>query len=223
MTIIFGTSPPTLDKQTILSIVGNNPDTNIEGDVPAQCGIHSGDSDLSISELKKLPALKKVEIAHSISELSKEFVFFNHTMLFSKGGLDFDIIKEYQAWKGRDDIVNYILFNRPLFTNLNFSDGTGNHDNMLCFTSVEHWAEIESSIREFTIINRPKDYLFTCTMTKVATPDPKNPFLTINPYVWELNGSSASWGYTGWPVPRLLKKPYDTKALNLLNVMKEIA
>ena len=223
MTIVFGAAEPTLDKPTILSIIGNNPDTNIEGDVPAQRGIHLGNSDLTISELKKLPALKKVEIAHSISELSKEFVFFNHTMLFSKGGLDFDIIREYQAWKGRYDIVNYILFNRPLFSNLDFSDGTGNHENMLCFTSVEHWAEIENTIREFTIINRPKDYLFTCTMTKVATPDPKNPFLTIHPYVWELNGSSASWGYEGWPVPRLFKKPYDTKALNLLKVMKEIA
>ena len=210
-----------LSQQEIEKALAGNEDVELTGKTPVPEGILYGNIDTpSFEDFKKLPPLKRVELSDSLSSLSKDFVFFNYTMLFSKGGMDFDPFKEYQMWKGRYDVVNYVVFNRPLFNGLDFSDGSGSHDNLLAFVNVEDWAVIEKALSKFTILNKNKDYLYLCQITKVRIPDPKQPSLTIEPYVWKMYGSNVSWDYVGFPVPRLVKKPADLEARTLRALIK---
>ena len=209
-----------LNQQEVEKALAGNTESLLTGRVPVEEGIVDGGIDNpSLDELKKLPALKRVEVSESISGLSNDFVFFNHTMLFSKGGMDFDPLREYQLWKGRHDVVNYVMFNRPLFSGLDFPDKTGGHDSILSFVNVEDWAVIEKALSKFTILNRAKNYLFLCEMVKIKIPDPKQPSLTIEPYVWKMYGSEASWSYAGYPVPRIIKKPADFEAKRLMKAV----
>lgn len=209
-----------LTEQQIKEMVKNDPNTEVTGRTPVKEGIVDGGIDNpSLAELNKLPPLKRVELSDSLSSLSNDFVFFNHTMLFSKAGMDFDPLKEYQLWSGKEDAVSYILFNRPLFDGLDFPDRSGGHDRMLSFVSVEDWPAIERAIGKFTVLSRVHNYMFLCEMTKVKIPDPKQPSLTIEPYVWKMNGSEHSWGYKGYPVPRLVKLPADYEAKLLIKAI----
>ena len=211
---------PRLTDQEIKDRVKNSPDAEITGLTPVKAGVVDGGiENPKLSELVKLPPLKRVELSDSLSSLSNDFVFFNHTMLFSKAGMDFDPLKEYQLWAGKSDIISYMVFNRPLFDGLDFPDKSGGHDRVLSFVSVEHWPVIEKAIGKFTVINRASNYMFLCELTKVKIPDPKQPSLTIEPYVWKMNGSDHSWGYKGYPVPRLVKLPADYEAKLLMKAI----
>jgi hypothetical protein len=210
-----------LSHEEVEILVSGTPDTEFVGRAPVDEGIVDGKIDSpSMSELKKLPALKRVELSDSLSSLTNDFVFFNHTMLFSKGGLDFDPLMEYQAWCGKDSAVNYMVFNRKIFNNFDFPDKSGGHDSLLAFTTVEHWPVIEKAIGSLTILNRSKDYMFLCELAKVKIPDPKNPKMFIEPYIWNLRGSICSWECSGYPVPQLIKKPANYEAKRLMRAIK---
>lgn len=209
-----------LTQAEVEAVVAGNPYAELTGSVPVPEGIVDGKIDTpSMEELSKLPPLKRVELSESLSSLSNDFAFFNYTMLFSKGGMDFDPFKEYQMWKGRQDVINYAIFNRPLFDGFDFSDRSGGHDKMLAFVNMEDWAVIERALVKFTILNRKTNSLFLCEMSKVKIPDPKQPNLTIEPYVWKMYGSNVSWGYAGFPVPKIVKKPADPEAKRLMKAV----
>ena len=207
-------------QEEIKTYISTVPEVEITGSIPVEEGIRDvGLYSPSMAELKKMPALKRVELSDSLSSLSSDFVFFNHTMLFSKGGLDFDPLTEYQGWCGKDDVVNYMVFNRRLFSNFDFPDGSGGHDKILAFTSIEHWPTIKQAIGNLTILNRSKNYMFLCEAVKVKIPDPKNPAMLIEPYVWELKGSTCSWKCQGYPVPQLVRKPASYEAIRLMRAV----
>jgi hypothetical protein len=209
-----------LSQEIVESYLESIPDVELTGKVPVEEGIKDvGLDSPSMEELKKMPALKRVDLSDSLSSLSNDFVFFNHTMLFSKGGLDFDPLTEYQGWCGKDSVVNYMVFNRQIFDNFDFPDRSGGHDKLLAFTSIEHWPVIERAIGHLTILNRSKDYMFLCEAVKVKIPDPKKPTMFIEPYVWNLKGSVCSWTCSGYPVPRLVKKPADYEAKRLMRAI----
>ena len=209
-----------MSQEIVESYLESVPEATLEGRVPVDEGIVDGGIDTpSLEELKRMPSLKRVEISDSLSSLSNDFVFFNHTMLFSKGGLDFDPLAEYQGWCGKDNVINYLMFERNLFSNFDFTDSTGGHDKMLAFTSMEHWPIIEKAIGRMTILNRSKNYMFLCEAVKVKIPDPKKPSMFIEPYVWNLKGSNCSWICSGYPMPQLQKKPANKEAIKLLKAV----
>ncbi len=211
-----------LSQSEIEKALAGNKDVELTGMTPVPEGIVDGNIEApSMAELRNLPPIRRVELSNSISDLSSDFVFFNHTMLFSKGGMDFDPIKEYQLWKGQSDVVSYVMFDRPLFNGLDYHDRSGGHDSMLSFASLEDWAVIEKALSKFTILNRARNFLFLCELTKVRIPDPKQPSLTIEPYVWKMYGSNNSWDYTGYPVPRIVKKPADFEAKRLMKAVND--
>jgi hypothetical protein len=209
-----------LSQEDIEGRIKNLPDTTLEGRVPVAEGVVDGGiENPTLEDLNKLPPLKRVELSDSLHSLSNDFVFFNHTALFSKGGLDFDPLKEYQIWADNQDLVSYVIFNRSIFSGLDYPDNSGGHDRMLSFVPIEHWHVIEKAIGKFTILNRAKGHMFLCEMVKVRIPDPKQPSLTIEPYLWKMNGSSHSWGYKGFPVPKLVKLPASYEAKYLMKVV----
>lgn len=209
-----------LSQEVVEDYMKSIPEYELIGRVPVEEGIVDGRIDTpSAEELKKMPPLKRADVSSSLSDLSSDFVFFNHTSLFSKGGLDFDPLAEYQAWCGKDDVVNILTFNRKLFSNFDFIDNSGGHDRMLAFTSIEHWPHIEKAIGKMTILNRAKNYMFLCEAVKVKIPDPKMPGKFIEPYVWDLKGSACSWICTGYPVPQLVKKPANREAIRLMRAI----
>lgn len=209
-----------LNQEEVERHLENAHDVELTGRVPVDEGIVDGNIDTpSIVDIKKMPPLKRVELSDSISSLTNDFVFFNHTMLFSKGGLDFDPLQEYQGWCGKDNAINYVVFNRPIFHNFDFPDKSGKHDSILAFTSIEHWPVVERAIGKMTILNRPKSYMFLCEAVKVKMPDPKKPSLAIEPYVWNLKGSMYSWICSGYPVPQLIRRHADPEATRLMKAM----
>ena len=108
-----------LSQEEIESRLEGVPETTLEGRVPVSEGVVDGGIDNpTLEDLKKLPPLKRVELSDSLHSLSNDFVFFNHTALFSKGGLDFDPLKEYQIWADNQDLVSYVIFNRSIFRRL---------------------------------------------------------------------------------------------------------
>ena len=211
-----------LTQEEVEEYIKTVPDTELTGKIPVKEGIVDGNIDTpSVEELKKMPALKRVEISDSLVSLSNDFVFFNHTMLFSRAGLDFDPLREYQGWYGKEDIVNYVMFDRPIFHNFDFADKSGKHDFLLAFTSIEHWPTIEKAIGKMTVLNRIKNYMFLCESVKVKIPDPKKPVSTIDVYVWNLMGSSCSWVCSGYPVPQLIRKAPNEEARRLLGAVND--
>lgn len=213
-------NPSRPTQEEVKNYVSLVPNVEVTGNIPVEEGIKDvGLYAPSLEELKKMPALKRVELSDSLSSLSNDFVFFNHTMLFSKGGLDFDPLTEYQGWCGKDDVINYMVFNRRLFSNFDFHDNSGGHDKILAFTSIEHWPAIKRAIGNLTILNRSKNYMFLCEAVKVKIPDPKNPAMLIEPYVWELKGSTCSWKCQGYPVPQLVRKPASYEAIRLMRAV----
>ena len=91
----------------------------------------------------------------------------------------------------------------------------------MSFVPIEHWDTIYRAIGNLTILNRAKGYMFLCEAVKVKIPDPKQPSLTIEPYLWKMKGSQQSWGYQGYPVPRALKRPADYEAMNLMKAITD--
>lgn len=209
-----------LSQEEVEKYLETVPNTELTGKIPVEEGIVDGNIDTpSLDELKKMPPMKRVDLSDSLSALTNDFVFFNHTMLFSKGGLDFDPLQEYQGWCGKDNVINYVVFDRPIFYNFDFPDKSGKHDHILAFTTIEHWPVIEKAIGKMTILNRAKNYMFLCEAVKVKIPDPKKPSLSIEPYVWNLKGSMYSWVCTGYPVPQLIRRQSDMEAARLMRAL----
>lgn len=210
-----------MKQSEVEALVKGNPDVVMEGRVPVKEGIHdAGLDNPSVADLKSLPPIKRLELSNSISELSEDFVFFNHTMLVSKGGMDFDPFKEFQLWSGKTECVSYVGFDRPLFGNLG-RDASLNCNNLLAFMPIEEWESAFSAVNKFTILNREKGYLYLCEAIKVKIPDPKCPGLTITPYVWRLKGSGCSWDYKGYPVPSIVKGPENAEAYLLFKALTD--
>jgi hypothetical protein len=209
-----------LNPEEVLGYMKDVTCAELTGSPPVEPGVvDAGIVNPTSQELNRLPPLKRVELSDSLSSLSNDFVFFNHTMLFSKGGLDFDPIKEYQVFANKPELVNYVVFNRPIFSGLDFPDNTGGHDFILSFVPIEHWDTIYRAIGNITILNRANGYMFLCEAVKVKIPDPKQPSLTIEPYLWKMKGSQQSWVYQGYPVPKAVKRSADYEAMNLMKAI----
>lgn len=75
-----------LNPEEVLGYMKDVTCAELTGSPPVEPGVvDAGIVNPTSQELNRLPPLKRVELSDSLSSLSNDFVFFNHTMLFSKG------------------------------------------------------------------------------------------------------------------------------------------
>jgi len=148
-------------------------------------GVHKTDGPSS-KELSSLPPIQRVQSAERLSELSGDFIFFNHGLLFTEAGMSHDPVEEFMLKKDNYEAVFAVEYDRPLFRGLNFAkDSTWNRVILGC--KRELWPDLYFLLNTMVVVSPSK--IYSCFLSNVYMPDPNlwdgttNGF-KVDPRVW---------------------------------------
>lgn len=162
----------------------------IHSDFPRQEGFYKSET-LSAEEIRKLPPVKRVQMAHKLSELSSEFVFFNHGLLFTEANLTTDPVEEWMLKRDNSEAVFALIYDRPLFKGL---DHFWNKTLYGC--KIEFWPEIYNLLNGVIACCKVRQLVLSCFMHTAYIPDPNewssDPSLcSCPPRDWGINCENA--------------------------------
>lgn len=125
----------------------------------------------SSAELANLPPIRRVQAANCLSDLCKDFVFFNHGLLFTEVGMSEDPVEEFMLKRDKHDAVFAVQYGRPLFRGLDSRwDQTWNSIIMGC--RRELWPELYMLLNTLVAVNSAANKVYSCFLSNVYMPDP---------------------------------------------------
>lgn len=172
----------------------------ITGELFEDTGLHSAEA-LSVAELNNLPPIQKVQLANRLTELSGDFVFFNHGLLFTEAGFYQDPVEEFMLKKDNYEAVFAVEYSRTLFRGLNFpGDDTWNRVLMGC--RIDLWPELYGILNNLVAVSRFSSKVYSCFMHNVYIPDPNSwhgdtASLKVDPSDWGTLCQLADKGLSG--------------------------
>lgn len=140
---------------------------------------------LSAQALSRLPGIERASASVRLSDMSSDFVFFNHGILFTEIRLDADPIKEFALQSGDSDSVFFLRYDRPIFRN--FSSEFWNTVIFCC--KKELWLSLKMILNNI-IFKSLDNKVYSCFVQNVYMPDP---------YLWKgdienLKVPVSEWG-----------------------------
>lgn len=155
----------------------------MDGKLPELEGVYKTDC-LSVQELSRLPGISRASLSMRLSDMSSDFVFFNHGSLFTEIRLDVDPVKEFAFQSGDEDSVFFLSYDKPLFRN--FVNGFWNSVIFGC--KKELWPALKQLLNSI-IFKSLDNKVYSCFVQNVYLPDP---------YLWKGDTENIKVPVSDW-------------------------
>jgi len=144
------------------------------GELPREEGVAAAPS-LSAAEARSLPHIGKVQLAHSLKDLARDYVFFTHALLFTHAGFQADPVEEWMVTNDCVGAVFAVQFAERLFSGLRIGDPQHrdhyNHLLMGCERPV--WAKLYPYLNTLMLADPGRKRYVTTFVHEGRMPDPK--------------------------------------------------
>ena len=117
--------------------------------VPRMEGLQDGDP-----VEKDIPPFEKLEVSSlaSLGDLAKDYVFFNHGVLFTYGGMNVDPAQEYVTEHKCE--IRMVMMPKPVFKDVSNRKKEFVHwDHSLLAVDTNHWVELSRALVESGILD----------------------------------------------------------------------
>ncbi len=124
----------------------------------------------SADQFAGVAAKAKIAAARSLTELEGDFVFFTHGLLFTRGGMDCDVVQEFINGRPRETLVSVLDLDDPLFNGM---DGrvSGAWDRRLLLVEKEVWPDLLRAVGSTGILDRQEGTFYKVGTQEVPVPD----------------------------------------------------